>query len=474
MFKRALVLAAATILAGLVIAGCSSDDTEAPPAATAKIRVVHASPDAGAVDVYIDTSTSLWLPHFEYGENSTYSSRNTGTVTLIFYEAGADPLLVPPYLTEDFEMVAGASLTVLATGLVQSAADEDKFRLIIYEDSFQNSPTARARVVHAGSDAPGVTVTIGATGQVLASGLARWEESGRNGNVYDPGMIQDIVVQMPDAQITSFRAPELEAQKDYYFFLIGLISGPGSATAPFDLLIVGPGGALALETTELRDLRMVHTSPDVGAVDYYLAFGLGDRFQRILMKDNVIYGDATDYGQLGIRQVNVEMYVVGADPEMDQPLFTQPVYIHDEAASTTAFAAGLAASQESEDTLRIFSLADSFGTPPRAFLPARIVHACANLDSLKVDFDDDGSIEATMYRFTGNNEGWISLAADAELTMVVREMTFGGAIVDVFTTATMAADKKFYLILTGLKDGMPEFSLLSVTDEKSLGFTPPD
>jgi hypothetical protein len=46
--------------------------------------------------------------------------------------------------------------------------------------------------------------------------------------------------------------------------------------------------------------------------------------------------------------------------------------------------------------------------------------------------------------------------------------------VDVFTTAAMAADRKFYLILTGLKDGTPEFSLLSVTEEQSLGFTPPD
>ena len=474
MFKRALVLAMAAALAGFIIAGCSSDDTEAPPAATAKIRIVHASPDAGAVDVYIDTSASAWLPDFQYGESSTYSSRSTGTVTLMFREAGADPGTAPIFTSDPIDMVAGASLTVLASGLVQSAADEDKFRLIIYEDGFQNSPTARARVVHAGSDALDVHVTIGATGQVLTNGLARWEESGRNGNVYEPGMIQDIVVQMPDDQITSFRAPELEAQKDYYFFLIGLISGPGSATNAFDLLIVGPGGVLALETIELRDLRMVHTSPDIGAVDYYLAFGLGDRFQRILTKDYVIYGDATDYGQLGIRQVNAEMYAVGADPEVDQPLFTQPVYIHDEAASTTAFAAGLAASQESDDTLRIFSLADSFGTPPRAFLPARLVHACANLDSLKVDFGDDDSFEATMYRFTGNTEGWISLAADTGLTMVVREMGFGGAIVDVFTTAAMAADKKFYLILTGLKDGTPEFSLLSVTDEKSLGFTPPD
>ena len=212
MFKRTLVLAVAVVLAGVIIAGCSNSDTESPPSASSKIRVVHASPDAGAVDVYIGTSATPWLEGLEYGQASTYLSRGTGTVTLVIIEAGADPLLLlPPYVSETVDMAAGASLTSLMTGLVQSGADEDKVRLITYSDNFQNTPTARARVVHAGSDAPNLTVSIGATGQVLADDLARWAESGRAGNVYEAGMIQDIVVQAAGNQITSFRAPALEA-----------------------------------------------------------------------------------------------------------------------------------------------------------------------------------------------------------------------------------------------------------------------
>ena len=137
----------------------------------------------------------------------------------------------------------------------------------------------------------------------------------------------------------------------------------------------------------------------------------------------------------------------------------------------TVFAAGLAGSLDTEDTLRLFSLADSFGVTIGGHLPARIVHACANLDSLKVDFGDDGSVEATMDRFAGNIEGTIALLADTKLTMVVRE---GAAIVNTFTTATMAEDKNFYLILTGIKDGSPGFSLLSVNQDGTLGFTPPE
>ena len=194
MFKRVLILAVAALLAGLVVAGCSSDDTEAPPEATVKIRVVNASPDGGAIDVYIDNSATPWLENLEYGQASTYLSRGTGTVDLVIFEAGADPQLLPPYVTESIELAAGASLTSLVAGLVQSGDAEDKVRLITYSDNFQNSPTARARVVHAGADAPNLRVTIGETGQVLADNLERWAETGRAGVVYDAGVIQDVVV----------------------------------------------------------------------------------------------------------------------------------------------------------------------------------------------------------------------------------------------------------------------------------------
>ena len=471
MVKRVLVLAVAILVTGFVMAGCSSSDPAPPPAATAKFRVVHASPDIGPVDIYLDSSATPWIEDLAYGQTSTYLSRGTGTVTLVLHEAGDDPGAHPGFTSEPIDLAAGASLTILAGGLINSAADEDKFRLTTFSDNFQNSPTARSRVVHVGSDAPNVTVTVGATGQILAADLARWEESGRGGVVYEPDTIQDIVVQMAGNQVTSFRAPELEAQKDYYFILTGLIFDPGATKTAFDLLIVGPAGTVALEPIEPRSFRLVHASPDIGPVDYYVTFGLGDSFQRILMKDNVKYGDATLYGQVDIRQVSIELYPVGADPDLVQPEFSQTVYIHDEASSTTVFAAGLAGSLDTEDTLRLFSLADSFGVTIGGLLSARIVHACANLDSLKVDFGDDGSVEATMDRFAGNIEGTIALLADTKLTMVVRE---GAAIVNTFTTATMAEDKNFYLILTGIKDGSPGFSLLSVNQDGTLGFTPPE
>ncbi len=470
MFKRVWLLAICAVLAGMVVSGCSDSDTTTPPQSTSKIRVVHASPDAQPIDVYIGTATTPWLENLEYGQASTYLTHNSGTVTLVIYEAGADPRLLPPYVTESIDLAAGASLTNVMAGLVKSGADEDKVRLITYDDFFQTTPAANARTVHAGSDAPTATVIIGDTAQTLADNLPRWDESGRGGVSYAAGVARDVAV-MAGGGITSFRVPALDPEATYYFILTGLIASQAAQAAPFNLLVVGPGGVVDLEIFGPRDFRLVHSVPDIGPVDTYVVHGLGDGFERVQIKDNLAYGEATLYGQTEIRQVIIELYGVGADPSQTQPLFSQSVHILDEANTTTVFAAGLFTSQDDADHLRLFSLADDFPVPVAGMTVARLVHACPNLESLRVDFVDDGSDEATMDRFTGNGEGAISLAADTGLTMVVRE---GAGIVDTFTTPVLAADKKHYLVLTGIKNGAPGFALLTVTQDQSLGFTDPN
>jgi hypothetical protein len=473
MCKRITVLGLAVVLAGLVMAGCSSNDSTPPPSSTAKIRVVHTSPDAGPIDVYIGTSVTPWLEDIPYAMASTYLSRSSGTITLVIRQAGADPATDPGIESDPISMASGASLTVVAAGLVNSQDDQDKFRLITYNDTFQNSPSARARVVHTGSDAPTLTVSVGATGQILAANLARWADSGQGGNVYEAGEAQDIVVQAEDNQIKTFRAPELEPQKVYYFFLVGQISSTSPTTKVFDLLIVGPGGVVPLERTESREVRVIHVAPDLGPVDCYIAWGMGIHFYRTMMQDNMAYGGVAVYGPLFIRQVNIEMYSVGADPDQTEPLVSESVYIHDEAPSTTAFAAGLAGSVEPDDEFRMFSVADSFATPPAGMTQARVVHTAVNLAELGVKFGDDPRFEAVMDRFEANPEGSFSLTADTGLAMEVYEGT-SSILVDEFTTPQMPSDKQNYLVLTGIKDGSPGFSLLWVTQDGAQGFTAPD
>lgn len=247
MFRKIYYLAVTAVLAGWCVSGCSSSDPATPPQPSAKIRLVHASPDAGPVDVYVGTPANLWLEDLEYGQASVYLSSGVGNVALIVIGAGADPLLLPPYLTESVDLVSGDSITTLFGGLVKSGADEDKVRLFSFSDNFQNSPAANVRTVHAGSDAPNATVMVSDTSQILADNLARWAEVGRAGVPYEADVVRDVEVEAGGG-ITSFRVPELNAKSTYYFILTGLISGQGAQTTPFHLLIVGPGGLVPLET----------------------------------------------------------------------------------------------------------------------------------------------------------------------------------------------------------------------------------
>jgi len=469
MNKRISFLVLSAILVGIVAAGCSSSDPTPPPEPTARFRVVHASPDLGAVDIYLDASLTAWLEDVAYGDATTYNSGTTRTVTLVFRAAGSEPTSVPLYASEPIVLNAGDSVTALVAGLI-AVNEADMFRLMVYRDNFQNTPQATARTVHAGSDAPNVRVTLGATDQVLADDLARWEDSGRGGVVYETGVEHDVVVTAAGG-ITSFRAPELAPAASYYFILTGLITGQGAQTTPFHLLIVGPGGVEELEPLAPRDFRLVHAVPDGGPVDAYMVEGLGDGMTRVDMDINMAFGDASAYGRASIRQVIIEFYDLSANPDQVDPLFTQSVHIHDTAGATTAFAAGLADSDDPADMVRVFSLPDDFPVPEAGMTAARLVHAVPNLGSLRVDFGDDGSLEATLDRFGGNAEGAISLTADTGLTMVVRE---GSGIAGLFTTPAMAADRDHYLVLTGIANGVPDFSLLTLTQEGSLGFTMQD
>lgn len=469
MFRRICLIAVTTVMAGMCVSGCSSSDPATPAQPSAKIRLVHASPDAGPVDVYIGTTGNLWLEDLEYGQASVYLSSGVGNVTLVIMDAGADPELLPPYLTESVDLVSGASVTTMLAGLVKSGADEDKVRLFSLSDNFQNSPAANVRTVHAGSDAPSATVMVGDTAQILADNLARWAEVGRAGVPYEVGVALDIAVGAGGG-ITSFRVPALDAKSTYYFILTGLISGQGTQTTPFNLLIVGPGGMVPLEAFEARDFRLVHSVPTGEVVDAYLVQGLGDDFERTQIQAGMSYGDASAYGLADIRQVIIEVYDAGAVWDQEQHLFSQSVHIHDEAASTTVFVAGLPESEDPADEVRLISLADEFALPFPGQAAVRLVHACPNLDGLRVDFGDDGSDEATMERFA-DNDGAVLLAVNTSQTMVVRQ---GATIVDTFSTPQFAGDKRHYLVLTGIKDGTLGFTLLTLTQDGSLGFIGPN
>src|SRR3712207_1878290 len=145
---RALKLTGA-LVAALATAGCDDDDPLSP-SRTAQIRVVHASPDAPAVDVLVDNAAVLTNVPFK--ASSAYLSVPRGSRNLKVRAAGTSTVVIDA----NANVAGGEAYTVLATGRVASIAP------LVLEDDL-GSPAAgnvRLRLVHASPTAGNVDIYV--------------------------------------------------------------------------------------------------------------------------------------------------------------------------------------------------------------------------------------------------------------------------------------------------------------------------
>ncbi|HEU5175752.1 MAG TPA: DUF4397 domain-containing protein [Gemmatimonadaceae bacterium] len=152
--RRGIALAAV-----LAIATTGCDDDPTAPAATAELRVVHASPDAPNVDVLVDGATAL--TNVAYRGVSAYLDVPAGTRALAVRPTGTTTNVISANAT----VAAGDAYTVLATGLVASIAP------LVLEDD-RTAPAAgsvRLRLVHASPAAGAVDIYVTAPTADLAT-----------------------------------------------------------------------------------------------------------------------------------------------------------------------------------------------------------------------------------------------------------------------------------------------------------------
>ncbi|MEM4782654.1 MAG: DUF4397 domain-containing protein [Halalkalicoccus sp.] len=153
--RRTVLAAVGTGLALSTTAtvGGATDDHEPADGA----RVVHLSPDAPPVDVYVDGEVA-----FEgvdpFATQSEYLGYTPGSYPAAFVPAGEDP--DEAVLETEIALDSG-EYTIAAVGEV-CAVSGNELQFAQFEDD--NSPTepgsARLRVVHASPDAPAIDVSV--------------------------------------------------------------------------------------------------------------------------------------------------------------------------------------------------------------------------------------------------------------------------------------------------------------------------
>ena len=146
--------------AGALTVACSDDtSTTGPAAGEARVRVVHASPDAPSVDVLVDNAQVLagvpYLAASDYlavpAGNRNFKVNAAGTATTV--------------IDANVGLTADADYTVIASGLVASIAP-----VVLQDDN--SAPAAgnvKVRAIHGAPSAPAVDIYVTAPGEDLAT-----------------------------------------------------------------------------------------------------------------------------------------------------------------------------------------------------------------------------------------------------------------------------------------------------------------
>jgi len=227
---------------------------------TARVRVVHASPNAPNVDVYVnDVLTLRNLPFFYV---SDYLDVAAGTVQVRVTVAGDPSNVVVP--NTPLILNAGQVYSVVARGLVGGSGGQ-AFGVSVYNDNL-NAPAsgnAKVRVYHLSPDAPTVDVRVRGTTTALP-GLDDLAYNVPSGYLEVPANLYNLEVadEANQPALLSLINANLEAGRIYDIFAVG----QATITTP----------TIRLETrisdTKAR-LRVVHAATaDSGAppvVDVY-------------------------------------------------------------------------------------------------------------------------------------------------------------------------------------------------------------
>lgn len=168
---------------------------------SANVRVVHASPDAPAVDVFVDGNRAI--ESLEFGDATDWIALPAGSYDVAVAPAGADES--DAVISGTFDLASGVYYNVAATGFLSEIDAQ------VYVTNVEGlaSGQARVQVIHASPDAPAVDVAV-AGGPVLVGGLEFPNASGSldvDAGTYDlevrPAGTEDVVLDLPGVALDS-------------------------------------------------------------------------------------------------------------------------------------------------------------------------------------------------------------------------------------------------------------------------------
>jgi hypothetical protein len=267
--------------------GDEGDDGEPAPmpepaAGNAMVRVIHGSPGAPAVDVYAKGSTDPLIKALTYGQATPWLEVPAATYEFEIRPAGGSPFDAPVYSTGELELADGAMVSAVAAGQLGSTGD-DAFRVIPLVEDFDDAALdqTQVRIVHAGSDAPAVSIDVHDDGSDEVVDLGRFADTGAAGLGVPADKQLQLAIGAGGERVTGFTTPELPEGEKLLVIATGLLGKLPREADGFSLLVVGSQGSLGF-IQQNPIVYALHASPDAPEVDLcagdvalasHLAFG---------------------------------------------------------------------------------------------------------------------------------------------------------------------------------------------------------
>jgi Domain of unknown function (DUF4397) len=245
--------------------------SELRTARMAKVRVVHASPDAPRVDVYAEGVAEPLIKGIGFGETSAYLRLPAGTYNVQLRAApstSADPVA---YSTGPLTITSGAKITAVASGLLGSKDAASAFRVLPLAEKFgKRSSDARVRIVHASADAPTVGIDVGndTPNAHEVAALNRFADTGADGVSLPSGAALQVGITAGGNRVTAFTTPALPASANLFVIATGLLAKQPREGSGFALLAVGPNGTIGFIKQNPK-VYALHGVQSLGPVDIF-------------------------------------------------------------------------------------------------------------------------------------------------------------------------------------------------------------
>ncbi len=236
--RRCLAVPLTVVLGVLGILGGATSGRAAAP--DPLLRIVHASSDAPAIDVYVNGQKVTTAPQF--GAVTPYTTVPVGAASVQVLAAGAGPG-GQTFLTADLDLREGEAYTVVAVDRVGRMAP------VILTDTRDQAADGQAhvRLVHVSPDAPPVVDVAVAGGPVVARNLPF---KGATGYLtVAPGSYAfDVRPAGTTQALATTPALTLEADRSYSAFVMGQL-GDNTFRAVITVDNAATGGMGGLPST---------------------------------------------------------------------------------------------------------------------------------------------------------------------------------------------------------------------------------